>query len=321
VAVYTNQKPFEPRERDYAFVGSFYVFAIWIGLGVIALVEWLGKFRTTASAALVTVALLVAVPGLMAQQNWDDHNRSNRYTARDIAKAYLDSCEKNAILFTNGDNDTFPLWYVQEVEGYRTDVRIVNLSLLNTDWYIDMMKRKYYDGDPVPFRFEKNQYVQGTRDVLFFQDIGVEGRWYIEDLLNWVRRDDEATKFTAYQGTAAPKQFPFFPQKKWRIPVNKEQVLKNKVVPADQADRILEYIDWDWGSSVVAKRDLMLIDLLANNDWSRPIYFSTTVGSSASGFPYRSSCSKNAKLAAKNSKNLSKLRSLLSPIRSVSRNL
>ncbi len=284
VAVYTNQKPFEPRERDYAFVGSFYVFAIWIGLGVVALVEWLGKLRSTATAALVTAAMLVAVPGLMAQQNWDDHNRSNRYTARDIAKAYLDSCEKNAILFTNGDNDTFPLWYVQEVEGYRTDVRIVNLSLLNTDWYIDMMKRKYYEGAPVPFRFEKSQYVQGTRDVLFYQDIGVQGRWYVEDFLNWTRRDDAATKFTAYQGTEAPKQFSFFPQKKWRIPVNKEQVLKNNVVPADQADRILEYIDWDWGSSVVSKRDLMLIDLLANNDWSRPIYFSTTVGSSASGF-------------------------------------
>lgn len=135
VAVYTNQKPFEPRERDYAFVGSFYVFAIWIGLGVIALVEWLGKFRSTASAALVTVALLVAVPGLMAQQNWDDHNRSNRYTARDIAKAYLDSCEKNAILFTNGDNDTFPLWYLQQVEDVRLDVTVVTVPLLGAEWY------------------------------------------------------------------------------------------------------------------------------------------------------------------------------------------
>ena len=283
IVVYTNHKPFEPRERDYAFVGSFYVFAIWVGLGVVALYELLAKYRSTALALGVTV-LTLGIPTLMVAENWDDHDRSNRYTARDIAKMYLDSCEPNAILFTNGDNDTFPLWYVQEVEGYRTDVRIVNLSLLNTDWYIDMMKRKYYEGAPVPFRFEKSQYVQGTRDVLFFQDIGVQGRWYVEDFLNWTRRDDAATKFTAYQGTEAPKQFSFFPQKKWRIPVNKEQVLKNNVVPADQADRILEYIDWDWGSSVVSKRDLMLIDLLANNDWSRPIYFSTTVGSSASGF-------------------------------------
>ena len=282
VVVYTNQKPFEPRERDYAFVGSFYVFAIWIGIGVMALYEWLGKMRNATTAGLITVVSLVAVPGLMAKENWDDHDRSNRYTARDIAKAYLASCEKNAILFTNGDNDTFPLWYVQEVEGYRTDVRVVNLSLLNTDWYIDMMKRQAYDGAPVPLSFTKSEYVQGTRDVLYYQDIGVQGAWYIHDFLKWAKRNDGATKFTAFQGTGTPKQLPFFPVKKFRVNINKEQVLQHGVVPADQADRILPYIDWEWNSSIIAKRDLMLIDLIANNDWSRPIYFSTTVGSSPS---------------------------------------
>ncbi|MGA1363532.1 MAG: DUF2723 domain-containing protein [Schleiferiaceae bacterium] len=281
IVVYTNHKPFEPRERDYAFVGSFYVFAIWVGLGVVALYELLAKYRSTALALGVTV-LTLGIPTLMVAENWDDHDRSNRYTARDIAKMYLDSCEPNAILFTNGDNDTFPLWYVQEVEGYRTDVRIVNLSLLNTDWYIDMMKRKFYDSDPVPFTFEKSEYVQGTRDVLYFQDMGLKGRWYVQDFLDYAKRSDDGVMFTAFAGTDSPKKLPFFPMKNFRVPINKADVMKAGL--ATDSAAIPDYIDWNWGSSIVAKRDLMLIDLIAHNDWSRPIYFSTTVGSSASAF-------------------------------------
>jgi len=137
---YTNPPPLQPRERDYAYVGSFYVFAIWMAVGVYALYEMLSKkMPQVMSAAVVTMASLLAAPVLMGSQNWDDHNRRGRYTARDFAKNYLNSCAPNAILFTNGDNDTFPLWYVQEVEGYRTDVRVVNLSLLNTDWYIELV--------------------------------------------------------------------------------------------------------------------------------------------------------------------------------------
>jgi tetratricopeptide (TPR) repeat protein len=257
IVVYTNHKPFEPRERDYAFVGSFYVFAIWIGMGVIALFEWLGKHRSTLSAAAITVISL-SIPALMASQNWDDHDRSDRYTAREIAKMYLNSCEPNAILFTNGDNDTFPLWYIQEVEGYRTDVRIVNLSLLNTDWYIDMMKRKFYEGEAVPLTFVKKDYVQGTRDVLYYQDLKISGRWYAKDFLKYALRNDEGVFFTAFPNTQSPKKLQFFPMKNLRIPVDKNKVIANKVVEAS--------------------------DLIANNDWSRPIYFSTTVGSSASSF-------------------------------------
>jgi len=281
IVVYTNHKPFEPRERDYAFVGSFYVFAIWVGLGVVALYELLAKYRSTALALGVTV-LTLGIPTLMVAENWDDHDRSNRYTARDIAKMYLDSCEPNAILFTNGDNDTFPLWYVQEVEGYRTDVRIVNLSLLNTDWYIDMMKRKFYDSEPVPFTFEKSEYVQGTRDVLYFQDMGLKGRWYVQDFLDYTKRSDDGVMFTAFAGTDSPKKLPFFPMKNFRVPVSKADVVKAGL--ANDSTAIPEYIDWNWGSSIVAKRDLMVIDLIAHNDWSRPIYFSTTVGSSPSSF-------------------------------------
>ena len=281
IVVYTNHKPFEPRERDYAFVGSFYVFAIWVGLGVVALYELLAKYRSTALALGVTV-LTLGVPTIMVAENWDDHDRSNRYTARDIAKMYLDSCEPNAILFTNGDNDTFPLWYVQEVEGYRTDVRIVNLSLLNTDWYIDMMKRKFYDSSPVPFSFTKLEYVQGTRDVLYYQEMGIQGRWYVKDFLDYAKRSDDAVMFTAFGGTDSPKKLPFFPMKNFRVPINKADVIKAGL--ASDSALIPDYIDWNWGSSIVAKRDLMVIDLIANNDWSRPIYFSTTVGSSASSF-------------------------------------
>jgi hypothetical protein len=281
IVVYTNHKPFEPRERDYAFVGSFYVFAIWIGIGVIAIYEWLGKYRSSISASIITVIAL-AIPSLMAAQNWDDHDRSDRYTAREIAKMYLNSCEPNAILFTNGDNDTFPLWYVQEVEGYRTDVRIVNLSLLNTDWYIDMMKRKFYDGDAVPFTLEKKDYVQGTRDVLYYQDLKISGRWYAQDFIDYALRNDDGVFFTAFPNTQSPKKLQFFPMKKFRIPVDKSAVISNGVVL--DSSKIVDFIDWNWNSNVISKRDLMLIDLISNNNWSRPIYFSTTVGSSASSF-------------------------------------
>ncbi|MDZ7848236.1 MAG: hypothetical protein U5L96_16595 [Owenweeksia sp.] len=281
VVIYTNHKPFEPRERDYAFVGSFYAFAIWIGLGVQALFELLkSKFKTQGTALAISALCLILVPGIMAAENWDDHDRSDRYVARDIARAYLDSCAPNAILFTNGDNDTFPLWYVQEVEGYRTDVRIVNLSLLNTDWYIDQMKRAVYDAEPVPFSFEHDQYKQGTRDVVYYRENPrVKGRWKAEDLIKWIKSDDPSTTFN-YGG----KNLSYFPNKKIRVSIDKQQVLANNVVPEEQANEIVPYIDWDLKTQLLPKRDLMVIDLIANNDWSRPIYFSVTVGNSSKSF-------------------------------------
>lgn len=297
IVVYTNHKPFEPRERDYAFVGSFYVYAIWIGLGVIGLYEMLRERVQHKHLSWAVTAVTMLVPVLMVAENWDDHDRSNRYTAREVAKAYLDSCEPNAILFTNGDNDTFPLWYVQEVEGYRTDVRIVNLSLLNTDWYIDMMKRKFYESDPVPISFTKDEYVMGTRDVLYFRQdpqllgqFGISNKaqlgdyWPVEKFIEYVKSGDPRAQFTAFQGTESPKKLDWFPMKRWRINVDREQVLASGVVGAEDSARIVNHIDWKWGQAAVQKRDLMLIDLIANNDWSRPIYFSTTIGSSPSGF-------------------------------------
>ena len=282
VVFYTNHKPFEPRERDYAFVGSFYVFAIWIGLGVIGIFESLkANQKKMGIAAALSVALLVLVPGIMAAENWDDHTRANRYTARDVAKAYLDSCEKDAILFTNGDNDTFPLWYVQEVEGYRTDVRVVNLSLLNTDWYIDQMKRTTYDGKAVPFSFDWNQYKQGTRDVLYFDgSANVKGRWYAKDFVDYAKRDDNQVKKELGFG----KKVHTYPVRKLRVPIDKEQVMSNNVVSEADTAKVVDYIDWNLGGSYLAKRDLMVVDLIANNNWERPIYFSITVGNSKSSF-------------------------------------
>ena len=281
IVVYTNHKPFEPRERDYAFVGSFYVFAIWIGIGVIAIYEWLGKYRSSISASIITVIAL-AIPSLMAAQNWDDHDRSDRYTAREIAKMYLNSCEPNAILFTNGDNDTFPLWYVQEVEGYRTDVRIVNLSLLNTDWYIDQLKHRTYTSSPIPSQLRHDQYAVGTRDYIKYEALLDSVRWSLKDFMRWASSDQPRTQYKYLldqynvETSGIPKatqKMVYYPTNKLRVPVNKENVLKSGIVKAEDADLIVDYIDIDLPTSGLYKNRLMMLDILHNNDWERPIYF------------------------------------------------
>ena len=167
IVVYLNQYPLQPRERDYAYAGSFYAFAIWIGIGVAGLIEWISKKKSVVTAGAVVLVTLLLVPGLMARENWDDHDRSDRFTAPAFARNFLNSCLPNAIMFTNGDNDTFPLWYIQEVEGYRTDVRIVNLSYLTADWYIEQMQQTFYDSYALPISMTKEQYIQGTRDYAY----------------------------------------------------------------------------------------------------------------------------------------------------------
>ncbi|MGB5463402.1 MAG: hypothetical protein WBM92_08565, partial [Aureibaculum sp.] len=273
IIFYTNPKPFEPRERDYAVVGSFYVFAIWIGLGVLAIFErFKDKINPKSLAMGLTGICLLAVPALMASQNWDDHDRSGRYATRNNAKAYLDSCQENAIMFTIGDNDTFPLWYMQEVENYRTDIKLVNTSLFATDWYIDQQKRKTYEADPIPSQLTHEQYRTGSLDVAYHipNPILKDTVMDIKSFMNWIGSNDERTQIDLDEDGIPEK---YYPTNKLRIPVDKEAVLRNKIVPLKDSAQIVPYIDIVIDRLGLAKNRILMLDILANNNWERPIYF------------------------------------------------
>ena len=274
IIFYTNPKPFEPRERDYAVVGSFYIFAIWIGFGVLALYEYLKYFASRRKVAIaVSIISLLAVPTLMAFQNWDDHDRSNRYTTHLNAQAYLESCDPNAIMFTIGDNDTFPLWYMQEVEGIRTDIKLVNTSLFQTDWYIDQMKKKSYDADPIPSQLTHDEYKYGTLDVAYyFQELFPQLKdsvLELDNFMKWIQSDSKRTFYDLDEDGNPEK---ILPTNKVRIPVNKENVLKNGIVAQKDADKIVPYIDITLDRAV-AKNTILMLDILNNFNWERPIYF------------------------------------------------
>ena len=284
IQFYTNPAIFQPRERDYSLVGSFYIFAIWIGLGVYGLYNSIKSWiAPKVLAPALTVIAFLAVPALMAFQNWDDHDRSNRFTANSSAKAYLDSIQENvgAILFTIGDNDTFPLWNVQEIEGYRTDVRVLVTSYFETDWYIDQMKRKAYESNPIPSQLTHEKYRSGTRDVLYHQGI-TENRWPIKDFINWVDSDKPRTKFKylfelngtdVNQYSEEMQNTVYYPTNKIRVAVNKQNVLESGLVREKDKDLIVDYIDIDLPGAI-SKKSMMMLDILANNDWKRPLYFS-----------------------------------------------
>jgi hypothetical protein len=268
--IYLNERPFEPRERDYALVGSFYIFAIWVGFGVYAIHDFLKKWIQPKIIAPVAIGVsLLAAPVLMASQNWDDHNRSGKYTAIAMAKAYLNSCEPNAILFTIGDNDTFPLWYAQEVEQIRTDVRIVNTSLFMTDWYIDQMKAKAYSSQPMPISFNHNQYVGDKLDYSVHTG-KTEARWDIKNFIKFIASNDERTLIGLENG----QKLHSYLTNKVRIPVDKNAVIAHKVVNPKYNDSIVPYIDIDIKGQALYKNRLMMLDIVANNNWKRPIYFS-----------------------------------------------
>jgi len=266
--IYLNERPFEPRERDYALVGSFYVFAIWIGFGVYSLYESIQKYLAPKIAGPVIIAgSLLAAPILMAAQNWDDHDRSNRYTALAMAKAYLSSCDKDAILFTIGDNDTFPLWYAQEIEHFRTDVKIVNTSLFMTDWYIDQMKAKSYESNALPISFTHDQYVGDKLDyVAYIQKI--DTRWNLNDFIDFIKNPKSTV------GLQNGQTIHFYPTNKIRVNVDKNTIIKNKVVNPKYNDSIVPYLDINIKGGALYKNRLMMLDILANNNWKRPIYFS-----------------------------------------------
>jgi len=267
IVIYLNQTPYQPRERDYAYAGSFYAFCIWVGFGVLGLYKLINKYiPKTVAAALVSI-LCLGVPALMAQQNWDDHDRSNRYTCRDFGANYLHSCEDNAIIFTNGDNDTFPLWYNQEVEGTRTDVRVCNLSYLQTDWYINQMKRGAYKSEPLPISWKESEYVGSKNDVISVDSM-MPGSLELKTAYEFINSTDPQTKM---QGES------FIPTKKVYINVDANQVLNSKTVPAEKASEILPRIDIDLARRLT-KSEMMILEILKENNWKRPVYFAVTVG-------------------------------------------
>jgi len=267
IIVYLNQSPLQPRERDYAYAGSFYAFAIWIGLGVYAIYDFLRKKMPTVSAAAVAGAVCVIVPLQMGAVNWDDHDRSGRYFARDVAYNYLNSCDENAILFTGGDNDTFPLWYAQEVEGVRRDVRIVNLSLILAEWYIDQMKYRQYDADPVPFKIERKHYFSNSNDAMAVMEVSAKPQ-AVDTIIEFLTNPKYFMKIYRDEPEA------YMPTRNVVVPVNKEMLLAKGTVPEKSAGRLMDTMVLNVTQNKILKSDMMFFDFLKNNNWERPIYFS-----------------------------------------------
>jgi hypothetical protein len=279
IVFYLNQSPNQPRERDYAYVGSFYFYAVWIGLGVLALFEGLAKLTGEKIAAPVAgILCLLAVPALMASEDWDDHDRSHRYLARDVAFDYLNSCAPDAILFTNGDNDTFPLWYAQEVEGARTDVRVCNLMLLNTDWYIDQMKRKTYESDPLPVTLPEKKYYDGINNQVFIIE-KTKDPVEISTIIDWVNSENKATKVQV----SPTEVLDIIPTRTIRIPVDARKVLESGTVKPEDSAKIVPYIDIKLKGNSILKSQLIVLDILAHNNWKRPVYYVTGYHNDALG--------------------------------------
>ncbi len=280
IILYLNQTPYQPRERDYSYVGAFYAFAIWIGLGVMAIADFITekvvKNNNVKGVAVASTLLCLTVPIIMAHAEWDDHDRSGHYICRDMAIDYLESCAPNAILFCNGDNDTFPLWYAQEVESIRTDVRVCNLSLLAGSWYIDQMKLRTYKSAPLPFAMTHDQYVDGTRDYLLVLN-RTDSSIDVRDAMRFASSDSEKYKLEMGNG----KFLNYIPSKHMALKIDRQQILKNNVVPTALTDSIVPAIEWTIPGNYIDKNTMIVMDILAHDDWSRPIYFTTFAGADA----------------------------------------
>jgi len=275
IVMYLNQTPYQPRERDYAYAGSFYAFSIWIGLGVLALYQGIRKaFDKAPGAALATGLGLVFVPGLMAFENWDDHDRSNTFISVDFAYNILENLEPNAIVFTYGDNDTFPLWYAQEVEGVRTDVRVVNLSYLRADWYINQMLRKAYESEPLPVSMTKEQIELGKREVVMATD-RISQPVHVKQAVDFMLSDNPSTKMNS--PFERNQTIDFFPSRNLFLPVDRDAVERNAVVRPERMDMVVDTMRWRIPTNYVFKDGQFLMDLMAHNNWERPVYFAITV--------------------------------------------
>lgn len=277
IVLYLNQTPLQPRERDYAYAGSIYAFCIWIGIGVIAVYDFLKNKMNAKTAAIAAFVVCLIVPGIMGAQGWDDHDRSHRYTARDFGRNYLESCPKDAILFTQGDNDTYPLWYAQEVEGIRPDVRIANLSLLGVDWYIDNLRRKVNESEPLPISIPSESYRGSNHDITrFAKDPRIDQNQYYnaKEVVKFMVSKDPSSMSRDYGEN-------FLPTKKLYIPVDKEYCIKNGVVDAKDSSKIVSRVEWTLPKSSLLKPDLLVLDMIQNSDWKRPICFAISVSSDA----------------------------------------
>jgi hypothetical protein len=291
IAVYTNQTPLQPRERDYAYTGSFYAFSIWIGYGVLLLYNWLAGFLSKINSSVIAGGISMGIPLLLISQNWDDHDRSNRYIVRDIAYNYLMSCAPNAILFTAGDNDTFPLWYMQEVEGVRRDVRVVNLMLLNADWYIDQMNQTQYESKPLPITLTHEQFVSGKREIIYVLNKD-RSPVNLKEAIKRVSDENSNSKIEVSKDVYAE----YIPSRELILPVDKKEALSNGALKTDNADLAEDSIQFTLPGNYLGKSELIVLDILAHFGWKRPIYF-TTLGFKGSlglehymqleGFAYR----------------------------------
>ncbi len=271
IVVYLNQHPYQPRERDYAYAASFYSFSIWVGMGVAGLASILQHWLKSRTAAILSfIIAFLGAPVLMATQNWDDHDRSGRYTARDIARNYLESCDEGAILYTVGDNDTFPLWYAQDVEGIRTDVRVVNTMLFNTEWHIDQMKNKAYESDPLPISLPFAKYKDGTNNSIY---VRANERWATADYIStFIRSDDKRTKLQLRNGDYVD----YIPTNKIVIEVDSANVVDNNIINPKDVDQMVDEVRFQLTPDAqILKGNIAQIDIFAQNDWKQPIYFTS----------------------------------------------
>ena len=285
IVVYLNQNPAQPRERDYAYAGSFYAFAIWVGMGVAAIIDWLRRFKISSTAVAVAVSVAcVLVPVQMASQNWDDHDRSGRYACRDFGQNYLNTLQEGAapIIFTNGDNDTFPLWYNQDTEGVRQDARVCNLSYLQTDWYIDQMCRPAYSSPVVPISWNRYEYVTGQNDVVRVQDMKAEIKKFYAENPEEARQmygDNPFELKNILKYWVRNPELNIIPSDSVVITVDKEAVKRSKMLIADSTGEIPdEMVISLKGHNVLYKPSLMMLEMLANCNWERPLYIAITVG-------------------------------------------
>jgi hypothetical protein len=279
IVLYLNQTPLQPRERDYAYVGSFYAFAIWIGIGTMGFVALLKKLFTQRVATFTGISLtILAVPAIMGFENYDDHDRSGRYLARDMAYNYLNSCAPNAILFTNGDNDTFPLWYLQEVEGIRRDVRVINLILLGTDWYINQTAKQYYNSQPVPMSLKGDKIEKGKRDVVYLTE-NTKEYLDVKTAIEFVANDNDSNRILSVNGNPLY----YFREKNFVLPVDSQNVLKNGTSGSLKDSEFQPMMTFRLSKGYIYKNELMFLDILSQNNWKRPIYFTSPTYSGTMG--------------------------------------